>query len=128
MDTCGTLIIRNVNLGRTFFLCFGNSFGHDTLINHLVKIRQTVCSCTVINFRNQLEGTLHKLRQRLRAAAARLPTCWVIWLVTSAICGLAEGRFNCRNQTINDGDTDRAAALLTTSHRAVEIASCGREA
>ena len=60
METCGALIFRNVKLGM---ICFSVS---DTVLG-IVKIRQTDCSCTVINFRNQLECTLHKLSQWLRS-------------------------------------------------------------
>ena len=51
-----------------------------------MRIRQLDCSCTVITFHYQSEGTLHELRRRLRAAAALWPTYPIMWvssLVTS---------------------------------------------
>ena len=48
--------------------------------DHLVRIRQTDCSCTVINLLYQREGTLHELRQGLRAAAARWRRILMVWV------------------------------------------------
>ena len=78
-------------------------FGHGTSIqheeiflerDHLVRVRQMDCSCTVINLHYQPEGTFQELRQRLRAALARWPTLmvWVSSFVTSIFVILLKDR------------------------------------
>ena len=79
----GTFNTGNVNCGgsailvRKDILGPGTSFKHEDIFpgrDHLVRIRQLDCNCTVTNLHHQSGGTLQELRQRLRAAASRWPT------------------------------------------------------
>ena len=129
LDRCtwmkrGTITPWNVNSGGSVILTRNDIFGSGTTVehedtfpgrDHLVRIRQLDCSCTVITFHYQPEGTLQELRRRLRAAAALWPTYTdgMGFLVGDFnICDPAEGRLNSLSQTFSYGDVSRAAALL----------------
>ena len=65
------ILIRTQILGR------GTSIEHEENFpgrDHVVRIRQLDCNCTIIELHYQPDGTLQELRQLLRAAAARWPT------------------------------------------------------
>ena len=93
--------------------------------DHLVRLQQLDCNCTVMNLHDQPDHTLQDLRKRLRAAAARWPTYpdgTGFFVGDINICDPDEGRLNSRNLTFSDGDASRPAVLLAAFTRSMEIA------
>ena len=79
---CGTFTPGNVNSGGSVILARNGISGPNTTIeheeifpgrDHLIRIRQLDCCCTVINLHYQPEGTLQELHRRFRGASARWP-------------------------------------------------------
>ena len=110
-ETFGTFTPDSVNtrgsviLIRKNCLTPGSTIIHKELFpgrDHLVQIRCEDSLCTIVNVHFQLEGTLALMGD-------------------FNISDPDEGRLNARNQTFSDGDARRAAVLLASFTRSVEI-------
>ena len=111
MEKIGTFAPGNVNSGGSVILIWkdilgpGTSIEHEEIIaggDHIVRIREFDCNCTVINLHCQPDEPSRELRLRLRAAAARWPTFLdgIGFFVSDFnICDPDEGKLNPRSQT-----------------------------
>ena len=82
----GTLTPGNVISGGSIIFARNGILGPDT--DHLIRIRQFDCCCTVIDLHYQIEGALQELDRRLRGAAARRPMEWDFLLEISTYATL----------------------------------------
>ena len=82
--------------------------------DHVIRIRSTASSCTVVNLRFQPEGSVAEQRKRLSASRNVRPTHpdGVGFPVGDfGVVELDDGRLSTRTQTFPHGDTSQAAAL-----------------